>query len=152
KALGGGMPLSALLASEERLKTFRLSPPLGHITSTGGHPLSCAAGKATIDTLKEEKLLEQVEEKGARMEELLQHPAVHAIRRSGLMIGIDMDSRARANELVQKARKKGVLLFSFLSHPIGVRIAPPLNISMDDLEEAGKRIREALDELRSDRS
>lgn len=145
KALGGGMPLGALVGSENLMNRFHQDPPLGHITTTGGHPISCAAGRATIEAIEEEKLLEDVERKGARLEKGIDHPSIKEIRRIGLMIGLDLKDAEEAHALMRKAREKGVLLFSFLSHPSGLRIAPPLNIDDADIDEACRRIRQALD-------
>ncbi len=147
KALGGGLPLGALLASDDLLRVFREDPPLGHLTSTGGHPLSCEAGSALISTLQEEGLLEKVEKIGARLGSCLEHPEVKSIRRMGGMIGLDLSDPEKAERFVQKAREKGVLLFGFLSRSQGVRIAPPFNMSSDELDEACQRLREALDAL-----
>ncbi len=147
KALGGGLPLGAIVANDRLMRTFREAPPLGHLTSTGGHPLSCAAGTAAIDAILAEGLLDKTEEKGELIERLLKHPLIHDIRRKGLMVGLDLADQGTAKMLVKKARDKGVLLFGFLSHPEGVRLAPPLNISKEELQEGCERILEALDEL-----
>lgn len=147
KALGGGMPLGALIGRPELMKCLQEDPPLGHLTSTGGHPVSCAAGAAVIRTVEEEKLLQGVEGKGARIEEGLQHPRIKAIRRSGLMLGFDLDTPEEVELLIRKARERGLLLFSFLSRLNGVRIAPPLNISDAEIDKAIEGIQAVLDEL-----
>ncbi len=135
------------MAREELLDTYRTKHPLGHLTTTGGHPLSCAAGLASIEALREEMVLPHVEEKGALIEKKLRsHPRIHGFRRSGLMIGMDLKDGKSAGRLIQKAREKRVLLFNFLSHPKGVRIAPPLNIPDEDLEWGCDRILEALED------
>lgn len=147
KALGGGMPLGALIGQPELMKCLQEDPPLGHLTSTGGHPVSCAAGAAVIRSVKEEKLLQGVEGKGVRIEEGLQHPRIKEVRRSGLMLGFDLDTPEEVEFFIRKARERGLLLFSFLSRPYGVRIAPPLNISDAEIDKAIEGIRAALDEL-----
>jgi acetylornithine/succinyldiaminopimelate/putrescine aminotransferase len=54
KALGGGMPIGALVAAQQHLQLFTHAPMLGHITTFGGHPMVCAAAAATIEVLKSE--------------------------------------------------------------------------------------------------
>jgi acetylornithine/succinyldiaminopimelate/putrescine aminotransferase len=147
KAVGGGLPLGALIGPDGILQRFHQDPLLGHITTTGGHPLSCAAGKATLEAIEQEGLIEKVEEKGALVQRELQHPMVQEVRRSGLMIGVDLSSAAEVGALISKARQKGVLLFSFLSRPQAFRVAAPLNITEPELKDACTRITEALDEL-----
>lgn len=147
KALGGGLPLGALIANDSLLKSFREDPPLGHITSTGGHPLSCAAGLASIEAMLEEKVLKDIEDKGNRLERILDHSAVRSVRRKGLMLGFDLKDRETAERAVQLGREEGVLLFGFLSRPEGVRVAPPLNIRKVELDEACLRIGRLLERL-----
>lgn len=147
KALGGGLPLGAIVSNEKILRSFQEDPPLGHITSTGGHPLSCRAGSAMIEAMRAENTLDPVEEKGAKIEHMLKHSRVLNIRRKGLMIGFDLEDEESAKRSIKKAREKGVLVFGFLSHPEGIRIAPPLNSNDEDLEKGCERIRKALDEL-----
>ena len=136
KAFGGGLPMGTFISSEEKMKTFTFEPALGHITTFGGNPVCAAAALATIEVIEEEKLLKTVEEKGRKIESLLQHPKVKAIRRMGLMFAIDFDSEERVNRIVDFAREHGVICYWFLSHPNSFRIAPPLNISNEEIEEA----------------
>ncbi len=71
KAFGGGLPLGAFIASEEKMRVFTFEPMLGHITTFGGNPVCCASALATLEVIGEEKLLSQVEEKGRLIESLL---------------------------------------------------------------------------------
>src|SRR5690606_11905579 len=88
-SMAGGMPMGAFISSREIMQSLSHNPILGHITTFGGHPVSCAAAVATIEILKKENLIEQCEEKGALLESLLDHPAIKEIRRIGLMFAIE---------------------------------------------------------------
>jgi acetylornithine/succinyldiaminopimelate/putrescine aminotransferase len=63
KGMGGGMPIGAFISSKEIMSSLSKNPILGHITTFGGHPVSCAASIATLEVLLSEKLIEQVEAK-----------------------------------------------------------------------------------------
>ena len=86
KAFGGGMPIGGLVTSQKLMSLFNNNPSLGHITTFGGHPLSCAGALASIEVLLKEKLLETVEEKGQLFEKLLDHSSIVEIRRIGLFL------------------------------------------------------------------
>jgi acetylornithine/N-succinyldiaminopimelate aminotransferase len=74
KALGGGLPLGAFVADQSLMFTLAENPVLGHITTFGGHPLSCAAGLAALEAMIAEKVIDGVESKGRLLDSLLQHP------------------------------------------------------------------------------
>ena len=148
KALGGGMPVGALVSSKEIMSVFTNNPMLGHITTFGGHPVICAAARATLEVLKTEINLTEVERLGLLIEtKLLSHTSIKAIRRIGLMFAFDMESGEIVTKLVQKCMEKGLITFWFLSNPHSFRLSPPLNITEDQVNEATKLILEALDEI-----
>ncbi|TNE52711.1 MAG: aspartate aminotransferase family protein [Bacteroidetes bacterium] len=147
KALGGGMPIGALISSKEKLQQFTEKPVLGHITTFGGHPVNCAAAAAFLKVLQEEIELNEVESKGSWLEaQLSKRPEVKDIRRVGLMFAIDMESADRVDRLVKKCLEKGLISFWFLSHPYSFRLSPPLNITKKELEEAAAIIIESIEE------
>ena len=136
KALGGGMPIGALVSSRDHLRQFAHSPSLGHITTFGGHPVPCAASAVACRLLQQIDW-DRVEAVGQRIEStLLGCSEVVALRRKGLYIAVELSSADEVNRVVQKCLEHGVLLFYFLSTPHAFRIAPPLNISDLDLNEA----------------
>jgi acetylornithine/succinyldiaminopimelate/putrescine aminotransferase len=148
KALGGGMPVGALVSSKEIMSVFTNNPMLGHITTFGGHPVICAAAAATLEVLKTEINLVEVERLGLLIEKkLLSHTSIKAIRRIGLMFAFDMESAEIVTKLVEKCMEKGLITFWFLSNPHSFRLSPPLNITEDQVNEATKLILEALDEI-----
>ena len=144
KALGGGLPMGAFVADRTTMATLSNNPILGHITTFGGNPVCCAAGLASLNVLKNEKIIDGVNEKGAYLESLLDHPAIKAVRRIGLMIAVDFEEEAIVQKIVNAAIKEGLILFRFLSHPNSIRIAPPLTITREQIEEACGRFRKAI--------
>ena len=148
KALGGGMPVGALVSSKEIMSVFTNNPMLGHITTFGGNPVICAAAGATLEVLKTEINLAEVERLGLLIEtKLHSHTSIKAIRRIGLMFAFDMESGEIVTKLVKKCMEKGLITFWFLSNPHSFRLSPPLNITEDQVNEATKLILEALDEI-----
>tara|TARA_B100000927_G_scaffold153327_1_gene123568 strand:- start:3843 stop:5027 length:1185 start_codon:yes stop_codon:yes gene_type:complete len=136
KALGGGMPMGALVSNKEHLQQFAHSPSLGHITTFGGHPVPCAAS-AAASALLQSTDWNRVEQVGQTIEEAMRECAhVREVRRIGLYIAVELESSEAVNEVVQTAMQRGVLVFYFLSTPEAFRIAPPLNINDVDLNEA----------------
>ena len=149
KALGGGMPIGALVSSKENLFEFTYNPMLGHITTFGGHPVVCAAGNAAIQILRDEIDLDQVEQKGKLLEELLKDEIeIKEIRRIGMMFAFDMESFERVERVVKRCLDMGLISFWFLSHPYSFRLSPPLTISEDEIREAAKIISQAIAETR----
>jgi acetylornithine/succinyldiaminopimelate/putrescine aminotransferase len=148
KALGGGLPLGAFVASRRLMRSLAHDPPLAHVTTFGGHPLSCAAGLAALEVLLEENLAERAARLGAwfvdRLRQRLPAPAVREIRSAGLLIGIEFDTPARAAAFTQACRGEGLLLGWTLHDDRVVRLAPPLVISEAELDDASLRMERAL--------
>ena len=144
KAFGGGLPIGALISSREHLHTFTFNPRLGHITTFGGNPVSCASALATLEVIESENILSNVEAKGKLIESIINHPDIQEIRRIGLMLAIDFDSETRVNRIVEYAKKRGVICYWFLSHPHSLRLAPPLTISESEIRESCSIIQEAI--------
>lgn len=136
KGIGGGMPIGAFVASREIMSVFTENPILGHITTFGGHPVSCAAGLATLNTILDENLVDGVEAKGQLFRKLLQHQAVKEIRGKGLMLAVEFDSYETNKAIIDGCIADGVITDWFLHCSNAMRIAPPLVISETEIEEA----------------
>lgn len=147
KALGGGLPLGTFVSSYDIMKSLAHGPMLGHITTFGGNPVCCASALATLEVIEEEKLLEQVEEKGQLFEDLLKHDRIKEIRRKGLMFAFEFETEDEVGQIVRSCLKKGVICFWFLSNRNSFRIAPPLTISNDEIRQACATIMAAINEL-----
>jgi len=146
KAFGGGLPIGAFIASEEKMKLLTHDPILGHITTFGGNPVCCASALATLEVIENENLLAHVEQKGQLIEQLLQHPKIKAVRRIGLLFAFDFENEAIVNNIVNYAKEHGVICYWFLSHPFSFRIAPPLTITEDEIKKACTIILDAIEQ------
>lgn len=145
KGLGGGMPLGAFISSHEIMQTLTFNPVLGHITTFGGHPVSCAAALANIEVIINEKLIESVETKSNLFIQLLsKSKAISEIRSAGLMIALQLDNYTHVKIVIDRCIDKGVILDWFLFNDSSIRIAPPLTISEEQIREACNIILKAL--------
>lgn len=140
KAFGAGMPMGAFVANKSVMECLSHDPMLGHITTFGGHPVCCAAALAGLEVLKDEKLIETCEAKGALFESLLSHPAIREIRRKGLMLAVEFDSFEQVHKIYHECLDRGIITFWFLSCNNSFRLAPPLNITEPEIREACQRI------------
>ncbi|GAB3988845.1 aspartate aminotransferase family protein [Spirosoma daeguense] len=155
KGMGGGMPIGAFISSADIMSVFRNNPILGHITTFGGHPVSCAASLATLQTIQNEKLHEQAEAKGQLFKQLLRHPAIREVRGKGLMLAAEFDSFDVLKPVIDRAIERGtsgqigtarpgVITDWFLFCDNSMRIAPPLIITEDQIREACAVILESI--------
>ena len=147
KAFGGGMPLGAFISSKQIMGTLTENPVLGHITTFGGHPVCCAAGLAAFNALLDEKLIAQVEAKGQLFESLIEHPAVIAKRRVGLLMAVEFKDFDQNKRIIDRCIEKGVLTDWFLFSANSMRIAPPLIITEAQIRHACAVINEAIEEV-----
>ena len=148
KALGGGMPLGAFAARREVMQALTHNPVLGHISTFGGHPVCCAAGLAAARYILDNNLVEQVEAKGALYETLLaDHPAVVEIRRSGLLLAVELGSSERMFAMMAMFKEVGILSDWFLYCDTAFRISPPLTITEEEIRDSAALIRQCLDKL-----
>lgn len=145
KAMGGGMPLGAFISSPEIMDVLRRDPPLSHVTTFGGHPVSCAAAFATLEVLLDDNLPARAITVEQRIRKQLDHPLIREVRGRGAMLGMELVSREVTQRVVERCLDEGVLLGWTLHSNTLVRIAPPLNISMDVLDAALNVITDALD-------
>ncbi len=145
KALGGGMPVGAFIASHNIMSALKESPILGHITTFGGHPVCCAAGLAALQVLLNENLSASVEEKEKLFRKLLVHPAIKEIRGKGLILAIELESFELNKKVIDRCIENGVITDWFLHCSNAMRIAPPLIITPVEIEKASKVILEAVE-------
>lgn len=136
KGIGGGMPIGAFISSAEIMSVLSFNPILGHMTTFGGHPVCCAAGLATLNTLLNENIVADVETKGALFKELLQHPAINEIRGKGLMLAVSFDSFEINKAIIDACIEDGIITDWFLHCSDAMRIAPPLTIKENEIRMA----------------
>lgn len=147
KGIGGGMPIGAFVSSREIMSVFKTNPVLGHLTTFGGHPVSCAAAFASLHALLEEGWVDQVPEKEDLFRKLLVHKKIKNLRGKGLFFAMDMNDSEQVQDLIKKLLEKGIIVDWFLFKDDSIRIAPPLIITMKEIEEACQIILEALDQI-----
>jgi acetylornithine/N-succinyldiaminopimelate aminotransferase len=136
KGFGGGMPLGAFIAPQALMSVLSHHPPLGHITTFGGHPVCVAAALATFKVLTETDLIAQVPQKAALFHELLVHPAIREIRSAGLWMAVDLGDWDRVREVIRHCTEAGLITDWFLFNDRSLRIAPPLTISEAEIRDA----------------
>jgi acetylornithine/N-succinyldiaminopimelate aminotransferase len=140
KALGAGLPLSALICERQIMQYFSRQIPLGHITTFGGNPVCCAAGLAGLNYLVQNKWMDTVEEKANYLKSALVHPEIKEIRNCGLLIAVEFESRQKLMKMISYLYDHQILAESFLFCPQALRIAPVLSINKSELEKIAEVI------------
>ncbi|HXB12354.1 MAG TPA: aspartate aminotransferase family protein [Bacteroidia bacterium] len=140
KAMGGGLPLGAFVANKKVMSTLSDNPPLGHITTFGGHPLSCASGLAALNVLLKEKLVSKVPEKEKLFRTLLKHKKIKEIRGKGLMLALQFENEAICKKVIELCLKNGIIVDWFLFCSSAMRIVPPLIITKAEIKQACSKI------------
>ena len=129
------------------MSSLTTDPVLGHISTFGGHPLSCAAALASLREIAVPELLDKVSRQGKLFMSLLKHPDIRSIRGLGLFIALEFENEKINQEVIKRCLAKGVITDWFLFAPNCLRIAPPLIISDDEIKFACNTILEALNSL-----
>jgi acetylornithine/succinyldiaminopimelate/putrescine aminotransferase len=149
KGMGGGMPIGAFISSHEIMSVLKENPILGHITTFGGHPVSCAAGLANLEVIIEEKLVKDVSLKESLFRKHLQHPEIKEVRGIGLMLCIQLSSFEQVENVSRRCVENGIIIDWFLHCDTAMRIAPPLIITDNEIQKACATIIEALEFYRA---
>jgi acetylornithine/succinyldiaminopimelate/putrescine aminotransferase len=147
KGMGGGMPIGAFISSKEIMNTFTNNPILGHITTFGGHPVSCAASLATLRVLLEEKLIQQVANKEKLFRNLLKHPKIKCINGKGLLLSLVFDNHEQNKAIIDRCISNGLITDWFLFNSHAMRIAPPLTITEEEIKEACKLLLKSINTI-----
>jgi acetylornithine/succinyldiaminopimelate/putrescine aminotransferase len=148
KGFGGGMPLGAFIAPKHIMDVIKANPILGHITTFGGHPVSCAASLAAFEVIESNpQWMAEMAEKSALIERKLDHPKIKALTGKGLMYCVHLDDSADAGKIIAYLEEHGVISDYFLFAGNAVRISPPLPISLEELDQGLQTILDALDTI-----
>lgn len=143
KAMGGGMPIGAICATEEVSKAFSMG---SHGTTYGGHPVACAAALAQITELLDRDLAGNAKEMGEYfMEELAALPHVKEVRGQGLLVGVEFKDGIYGADVKHKCFDKKLLITAIGSSII--RMVPPLILTKEDVDKAVAIIKESVEEL-----
>ncbi len=145
KAVGGGMPLGAFIARPELMRTLSSDPPFAHVTTFGGHPVSCAAGLAALRVIDQEGLLKNAEAMGAYLRTAISAlPGVEEVRGVGLLLGVVLEEPSLVRAVLRLASERGLLVGDFLNAEGVIRIAPPLIVSRELCDRAVEILAESL--------
>ncbi|RZK42037.1 MAG: aspartate aminotransferase family protein [Pedobacter sp.] len=147
KGIGGGMPIGAFISSHDIMSVFTDNPILGHITTFGGHPVSCAAGLATLEVILKDNLVAGVNEKGELFKSLLKHKAIREVRGQGLMLAVEFESYEINKKIIDACINDGLITDWFLHCSNSMRIAPPLIINEEEIQEACRIILRNIDKV-----
>jgi acetylornithine/N-succinyldiaminopimelate aminotransferase len=132
KAMGGGMPIGAFVSSRDILSAFRNNPPLSHVTTFGGHPVSCAAGHAALNVLMEENLPDRALEIGQHIRRRIVHTLIREVRVLGSMLGMELMSRKVSERVAGRCLEAGVLLgWTLLGGAAGLWLGMALAILLE---------------------
>ncbi|TAD86280.1 MAG: aspartate aminotransferase family protein [Bacteroidetes bacterium] len=167
KALGGGLPLGAFVASHGLMQLLTHSPVLGHISTFAGHPVCCAAGMAAfgelLTALRHEPIDDDaasaatageqgpvnapywpvVTEKEQLVRSLLVHPAIKSVRSRGLLMAVEFENAAICQQICHYCVQHGAITDWFLFAPQCLRIAPPITVTPQQLLAACALVLEA---------
>jgi acetylornithine/succinyldiaminopimelate/putrescine aminotransferase len=139
------MPIGAFVAPQRIMQVLSIDPPLGHITTFGGHPVCAAAALATLQTITQTGLLEAIPAKERLFRALLRHPAIKDIRSAGLWLAVDLDDADKVQRAIRRCLELGLITDWFLFNDRSLRIAPPLVIEEEEIRFACSVLLEALD-------
>lgn len=148
KGMGGGMPVGAFVTDKNIMQTLTYNPVLGHITTFGGHPVSTAAALASLKIIIEENLSEEANRKGKLyIEGLKNHPKVKSVRGKGLFLAFELKGEGSVEKIINKGIELGFISDAFLFDNTRFRIAPPLTISDNEIQETIDLVLKGLEGL-----
>ena len=145
KGMGGGMPIGCFISSKEIMSSLKQNPILGHITTFGGHPISTAASLATLETIQNENLIDQVAGKALLFKKLLRHDLIKSIRNQGLLMAVEFESYEVLKRIIDRALEAGIITDWFLFCNNSMRIAPPLTISEIEIKEVCQTLLKSIE-------
>lgn len=147
KAMGGGMPVGAAVSKKTIMDCLCENPSLGHITTFGGHPVCIAAACANLKHLIASDLISKVESKAQMFIQHLQHPAIHEIRHSGLLMAVSLKDKQWLTPVTDELKINGIIVDYFLFNDHSFRLAPPLIITETQIARAASIILSVLDNV-----
>ncbi len=143
KAMGGGMPLGGVAASSNLFEAFMYNPPLSHVTTFGGHPVSCAAAESALRVLLRDQLMDRASDIEALAHEIMHGPGIVELRGRGAMLGLQLCDAETCRRTVRHCLEEHQILLGWTLHSDSIiRLAPPLTIDLDLFRTCLERIRE----------
>lgn len=147
KAMGGGMPIGAFISSNQIMNVLTHNPILGHITTFGGHPVSCAASLAALNELVNTNLIDEVKGKEELFRKLLVHPKIKAIHGKGLLLSVEFESHEFMFKVIERGFANGIITDWFLFSDNRMRLAPPLIITNKQIAESCALLLQSIEEV-----
>lgn len=139
KGIGGGLPIGLCMCGE---KLKDVMSPSTHGTTFGANPVVCAGANYVLDRVTTDGFLDEVEQKGAYLEEkLLSLDSVKSVRRMGLMVGIEIEGNA--HDIAVKCVENGLIIITAKNL---LRMLPPLVITNEEIDEAVQILNKTLKE------
>ena len=135
KAMSGGMPMGAFVSLHDIFEAFMYNPPLNHVTTFGGHPVSCAAALANLKELLSGDYLEKAQLIEKKTKEKLKGKGIVEVRGKGAMLGLQLESKELTQKVVEQCFSLGIMLGWTLHSDTLIRLAPPLIITEDQLND-----------------
>ena len=145
KGMGGGMPIGCFISSKNYMSKLSKNPPLGHITTFGGHPISCVAALTTLNELTNYNIIKNIPKKEQLFRKNLKHEEIIEISGIGLMLGVRFKNKLFCEKVIKECYKKRILTFYFLNEKKCMRISPPLNIKDTEIIKSCKKIIKIID-------
>lgn len=147
KGMGGGLPVGAFIAGKSLMSKLSHNPVLGHINTFGGNAVALAAAGAALEVLMDEKLCERAYDIELKIKKHLKHPLLKELRITGALGAMEFGDQELSLKICKALIENGLITDWFLFCPTALRIAPPLTITDDELEEACKIILKVLDQF-----
>ncbi|WP_462279695.1 aspartate aminotransferase family protein [Salinivirga cyanobacteriivorans] len=144
KSMGGGMPIGAFVADKQLMNQLTYNPALGHITTFGGHPVSCAAALASLEIILRDELTQRANEVGNIFRQKMKHPRIKDVRGKGLFLAVDLDD-VFIPDFMKYAAENGIIFDPFLFNSEAFRIAPPLIITNEQATEIAEKLLGLID-------
>ena len=144
KSMGGGMPIGAFVADKQLMNQLTYNPALGHITTFGGHPVSCAAALASLEIILRDELTQRANEVGSIFRQKMKHPRIKNVRGKGLFLAVDLDD-VFIPDFMKYAAENGIIFDPFLFNPEAFRIAPQLIITNEQATEIAEKLLGLID-------
>ncbi|TVQ01679.1 MAG: aspartate aminotransferase family protein [Balneolaceae bacterium] len=144
KAMGGGMPIGAFVSSSKIFEVFKYDPPLNHVTTFGGHPVSCAAAHANLSVLLSEDFAAKAAAIESTARKMLKGRGITELRGRGAMLGLQLRDSDLTAKVVKDCFSMGIILGWTLHSNSLIRIAPPLIIELEHLQENFHAIAETV--------
>lgn len=148
KAFGGGFPLGTFISSKEIMESLTTKPELGHITTFGGHAVSCAAALASLEVLTSGSLITDARRRGLHIAQVLaKEEKIKEIRQAGLMLGIELKKQEHADRIIPALLENKLIADKFLFDSKSFRIAPPLIISDEEVDALIEGVKNSLNSV-----